>query len=230
MPGLSLRATPLGTLGEGVVRLLYPPVCAGCGALVARAADPLCPLCLSGLERADAAELQAFLAQDGHPPDACALWRFDRGGAFQAVHHALKYDGRSRYGVRMGAWVAEALGARLGGTLVPVPLHRRRLLERGYNQSALIARGIAESTGLPVEEGWLRRTHYARTQTRLGRQSRAANAEAAFAVSEGAPVAGTDVTVVDDIVTTGATLHAAAQALRAAGARHVCFVAVAWAR
>ena len=220
----------LHSLGSGLLRLLYPPVCVGCGALASAESLPLCPLCTGHLERADVEELRGFLEREGVRPEAFALWRFDRGGAFQAVHHALKYGGRARYGTAMGRLVGQAFGARLRGTLVPIPLHRRRYLERGYNQSTLIAEGIAEQTGLPVAEGWLRRPTYAETQTRLGRRERTVNVRTAFAVPEGAPVAGASVVLVDDILTTGATLLAAADALRAAEAASVQFVAVAWAR
>lgn len=225
-----MKAQLLKRISSGALRLLYPPACVGCGALAESAGLPLCPVCTGSLERADTAELRRFLAREGSEPGAFALWRFDRGGAFQAVHHALKYGGRARYGVALGRLVGEAFAPHLRGTLVPIPLHRRRFLERGYNQSALIARGVGERTGQPVAEAWLRRPAYNETQTRLGRTGRAANVRTAFVVPEEAPVAGADLVLVDDILTTGATLLAAAEVLRAAGAASVQLAAVAWAR
>ncbi len=219
------------TVVEGLARLLYPPVCAGCGGLVpGRFALPLCPACFAGLERADAGELAAFLAarEVAHP--TVALWRFDRGGAFQKVHHGLKYEGKSRYGTALGRLVGEAFGEALRGVLVPIPLHRRRLLERGYNQSLLIARGMADVTGLPVAPDGLARLHYARTQTRLGRKGRALNVAHAFEAPPGSAWQGQRAILVDDILTTGATLTAAAQALERAGAAGVQQAVVAWAR
>ena len=220
----------LRRVGSGALRLLYPPVCPGCGALAPDGPLPLCPPCTAHLERADEAALRLFLTRDGWGPEAFALWRFDRGGAFQAVHHALKYGGCARYGPALGKLVGQAIGVRLWGTLVPIPLSRRRYLERGYNQSALIAEGLATQTGLPVAPGWIERPAYAHTQTRLGRSARAANVRPAFSVPPGTPVAGAAVVLVDDILTTGATLLAAADVLRAAGAASVQLVAVAWAR
>lgn len=220
----------LRLLGMGALRLLYPPVCAGCGTLGETAGLPLCPACIGKLERADGDELHVFMAREEPVCESFALWRFDRGGAFQAVHHGLKYAGRARYGEALGALAGQAFGTRLHGTLVPIPLHRARLFERGYNQSTMIAQGLAAVTGQPVATDWLVRPAYTTTQTRLGRTRRAANVRTAFAVPPQAPVAGKPVVLIDDVLTTGATLRAAAATLLEAGARSVQLVAVAWAR
>lgn len=103
--------------------------------------------------------------------------------------------------------------------LVPVPLHPRRLRERGHNQSALLAESLSESTGLPLSTA-LVRTRYTRTQTGLGRAERRRNVEGAFDWT-GATLAGKTVILVDDVCTTGATLAACAAACQNAGARQV---------
>lgn len=103
--------------------------------------------------------------------------------------------------------------------LVPVPLHPRRLRERGHNQSALIAEALSESTGLPLSTALIR-TRHTRAQTGLGRAERRRNVEGAFEWTGGS-LRGTTVVLVDDVCTTGATLAACASACRDAGAAAV---------
>jgi len=115
-----------------------------------------------------------------------------------------------------------------GSVLVPVPLHPSRLRERGYNQSALSAKAWARRLGVPVAERWLERRRPTGTQTRLGSADRRRNLSQAFAVGKefksGAPVV-----LVDDVLTTGATLSACAAVLLAAGASSVRGLCLAWA-
>jgi ComF family protein len=111
--------------------------------------------------------------------------------------------------------------------IVPVPLHRSRERERGYNQSALVARGLGQILGVPVSPRALRRNRGTRTQTELSAEERARNVEGAFEVRDPGKVAGLRVLLVDDVLTTGATLDAGAAALRKAGARQVYAAAVA---
>lgn len=113
------------------------------------------------------------------------------------------------------------LGAKLAAVelLVPVPLGRRRLRTRGYNQAALLAKALAARTGIPAREGLLARTRDTRTQTALGPTERWANVAGAFRAV--VPLAGTRVALVDDVLTTGATLAACAAALAASGAAAV---------
>jgi ComF family protein len=108
---------------------------------------------------------------------------------------------------------------RSGSLLVPVPLHSRRLRERGHNQSALLAEAVSESAGLPLSTALIR-TRYTRTQTGLGRAERRRNVRGAFEWT-GATLAGKTVVLVDDVYTTGATMEACAAACRTAGARQV---------
>jgi ComF family protein len=138
----------------------------------------------------------------------------------EAIHH-LKFGGREV--------LATALGQHLGALhslppvcLVPVPLHRSRLRERGYNQAALIARGIAAVSGGTVVEHGLVRLRSTGHQAKLDRHERLENLQAAFGVSSPNPVwFGRDVLLVDDVLTTGATAVAVRTQLLASGARRV---------
>lgn len=146
---------------------------------------------------------------------------------------ALKYHGRLAHAPLLGAWLRDAVLAQadtLPDLLLPVPLHDRRLGERGYNQALEIARPLARATGLPLETRLLQRRRATAAQMHLNAHARARNPHGAFAVDprrldELGPLAA--VALIDDVMTTGATLQAAALALQDAGIARVEFWVVA---
>ncbi|RMH19144.1 MAG: ComF family protein, partial [Acidobacteria bacterium] len=146
-----------------------------------------------------------------------------------AVLTALKFRRLDYLGSQLGRALARRLAAAGGGlpeVVVPVPLHWWRFLRRGYNQAALIARPLAEQFGVPMET-LLRRRRATPPQSRLAREARLRNPRGAFALRRGARCAGRRVLLVDDVMTTGATLAAAAVCLRRAGAREIIAAAAA---
>jgi ComF family protein len=148
------------------------------------------------------------------------VW-LDQGPARELVY-ALKYGGWRVAARTMALEVTRRLGRRLRevDALVPVPLGRVRERERGHNQAAELARWVGELAGVPVADGALVRARETRTQTALDPASRRANVSGAFATGQ-VKVGGFHVALVDDVLTTGATLGAAAEALVRGGAREV---------
>ncbi|HEX7071514.1 MAG TPA: ComF family protein [Rhodothermales bacterium] len=221
--------------GAGLADVLYPPRCVGCGNGIRANEQPLCKPCMASLERVDAGEL-AIHVRTNVPAFAAesvfALWMFDKGGALQRAQHLLKYGQRPAFGRVLG----EAITAGWRGfcdavpdLIVPIPLHRTRYLERGYNQSLALAEGIGRALGVPVRAHAIRRRQATKRQTGLNREARQANVAGAFvAVPE--YVAGRKLILVDDVITTGATASAAVDALKTSGAERVDFVALAHAR
>ena len=153
----------------------------------------------------------------------CLYWLHD---PLPAMIHQFKYRGATRLSAPWGAALGELLRGR-AELVLPVPLHPAAQSRRGYNQSALLARAAARAAGLPCVEDALRRTRRTATQTRLDPRARRRNLEGAFEVLRPALVRGRRVALVDDVITTGATLASAAGALRAAGAAALTAVAVA---
>ena len=145
--------------------------------------------------------------------------------------HELKYRGRRRVAGRLARMLLEDQAVRelLAGSdvLVPVPLHPRRLRERGFNQAALLAAELGRRTGCPGGEGALVRRRDTSSQAGLSAAARRRNVRDAFAVRRRGLVAGRVVTLVDDVLTTGATAHACAQALKAGGAAEVRLLSAA---
>jgi ComF family protein len=141
--------------------------------------------------------------------------------AREAVH-AFKFGGRRRLAEPLGDLMAGIGLAALPGSrpdfLVPVPLHRRRERERGYNQALLLARRLAWAWGVPVAAGVLTRTGATAPQVDLDAPARRRNVRGAFAVTGWAKIAGLHLVLVDDVLTTGATVGECARCLVAAGA------------
>jgi len=149
----------------------------------------------------------------------------------QDLIHQLKYRNRPGIGRYVGSLLAKRVVGEPGiphiTAVVPVPLHPLRNRERGYNQSAHIARGISDETGIPVLENVLARNLNTPTQTSLSPEARMANVEGVFEAGRVEAVRGATVSLVDDIFTTGATVNSCARALLQAGAGRVFVLTIA---
>lgn len=210
--------------------LALPARCPGCGLEGA----PICRACLPALDaRLDRpAGIPIGLPSDVPAGILQLEWCAPFGGLVRRALHELKYGGETRLAEPFGRAVARRW-ARVGAggdVLVPVPVHRDRARRRGYDQAELIARVAAAELGLPYAP-ILERARATIAQFDLDRAARATNVAGAFRLRAGAtsaaPLAGRWVVLVDDVVTTGATLSACAAPLRAAGAVGVSAVTVA---
>ena len=240
---------PIRRLTSAALDLAFPAVCSGCG----REGRPLCPTCEPAL---DARLALPGGAPIGMPVDLPAPllqleWCAPFAGPVRHALHDLKYRGERRLAEPLGAavgrrWTRAGTGAQV---VVPVPVHAQRERQRGYDQAALIAVVAARHLGLPLALV-LERGRATIAQYELGRDDRAANVEGAFRLRDGGPVMARDdakdrdaatvgsaaiarsvtglwILLVDDVVTTGATLAACASALLAGGAFAVSAIAVA---
>jgi len=148
---------------------------------------------------------------------ATAFLSMPRNGISHRLIHRLKYHGDQEVGERLGALFAHELLAseRMKGidVIVPVPLHPKKLHVRGYNQCDCIARGMAETLGADISLNNLTRTHFSASQTRRGRISRWSNVKDIFWVREPEKFENKRILLIDDVITTGATIEACATAL-----------------
>lgn len=164
---------------------------------------------------------------------ACAYLYFAKGGKYRPLLHKLKYQGQQEIGFYLGQQFGLALlgtGAYQGvDTVIPVPLHPKKFRKRGYNQSECIASGIAQGLGRELDTGSLLRVVYTDTQTKKTRQERVANVANAFEVQHALRLQGKHVLLVDDVITTGATLEACANKLLAVENCRVSVAVLAYA-
>lgn len=233
----------IAALSGWLLDVAFPPCCPACHAQVS-AQDNFCAECFAALRQISAPQC-----------DCCGIpFAFDAGLAmqcpecmaeapsFDSARAPLVYDAISaplvrslkfhdRYtGLRRAtAMMVAALGERKNAIdiIVPVPLHWRRLMLRRFNQSALLAYALAQVLEIPCVPQALKRTRYTTPQMRLPRAERLHNVRGAFAVPEGVLLASKTILLVDDVVTTGATVNACASTLKKAGAKAVHVLALA---
>ncbi|MFN3889814.1 MAG: ComF family protein [Beijerinckiaceae bacterium] len=155
---------------------------------------------------------------------ARAVARYEDGPARQLVHR-LKYGDRLELALNMGGWMARAGAELLAGAhvLVPIPLHRRRLFSRRFNQAAALAQAVSAASGVPADPLALARIKATVPQVGLTRAQRADNVQGAFRVPDEARprIAGRRVVLIDDVMTSGATANACGRALLRGGAEQV---------
>jgi ComF family protein len=231
---------------RALLDLLFPPLCHICKAFIPEAGDlficapclekitflvtPLCSVCGTpfGTENGLDHICGACLRNPTAPVCRSATY-FD--GSVQELIHRFKYGHRVHLSQPLGLLTARALGPFCAQSapelVVPVPLHRKRLRQRGYNQSQLIGGVLSKQWKVPLEVGNLRRVRWAEPQTSLHAEDRRVNVRDAFAVRDPRRTEGKRVLLVDDVLTTGSTMRACAEALRQAGAAEVFAVTVA---
>jgi ComF family protein len=192
-------------LWNGLLELLAPPACAACaGALEARSLV-FCAACEPLIDRVE--------ESTSWDRDACVF-----GGPLRDAIHRLKYRGQSELAWGLAQWLIEPAQALIGqlDVVTAVPVHARRLRERGFNQSLLLAKPVARSLEVPLAPSLLRRARGATAQVGRGRTARAQSLVGSFVASPRAK--GKRVLVIDDVRTTGATLDEARRALHEAAA------------
>ena len=212
----------MGKLYDQLLDLVFPPRCPGCrtrGVL-------LCPRCTERCRhlRGDLDVVAGPGRRNALLSTASGLYHYD--APLREAIHMFKYRRRRALAGPLGALLVEALPDHVRGceAVVPVPLHVGRLRERGFNQSALLAAAAGTALGIQVSDG-LRRIRATGQQVGMDRLAREANVRGAFAWDGGSPPGS--VLLIDDVLTTGATMRECARALRAAGCQEVHAVALA---
>ena len=230
----------LAVFPGSIFSFIFPPSCLACTAPLPPGTRDLCSVCLGKLSHAQEGDAifrrtcQA-LSVGGFIDGLVAPYYFEKEGPLQQVIHLLKYGGMTVAGNFLGAAIGSELRTRIHDfrsvVIVPVPLHRVKLRERGFNQSEIIARGIARQTGARLAASIVSRVIHTRSQTTLDSIQRARNVEGVFKIRKRniGVLQGETVLLVDDVITTGATIRSCAMALRPSGVQSIIACAAALA-
>lgn len=234
------------TLFGDFLSLFFPDLCLCCNESLMKGEKQVCTKC-----RYELPQTNYHLAQEnvlaqrfwGKLPVqyTLAYLKFTKGGRVQKILHELKYNNNQEVGEMMGRWYGQILAdanttskdtegilhASAFDLILPVPLHRSKLRQRGYNQSDCFAQGLSASTNIPWRDDVLKRKKATKTQTKKGRMGRWQNVEKIFEVQKPEVISEKHVLLVDDVITTGSTLEACAQAILEAGAQEISIATIA---
>lgn len=211
----------LREINDALMHLLYPHTCTGCGSDQLPAHSQICLYCLHHLPDT------RFGPVTGNPVEkifygrlplvtAMSAYYFTKSSVMQHLMHALKYKGNTALGIQLGRLLGEQVlqaGRIQPDALVPLPLFPKKEKQRGYNQATLLCRGMAQVLQLPVLEQVVIRAEHTETQTRKSRIERWQNMEGRFRLSDPDSIRHKHLLLVDDVITTGATLESCGEVL-----------------
>lgn len=220
------------------VHLFYPHTCTGCGSDLIAKDNLLCIHCIKDLPKTNFAKKENNLVErifTGRIPikSANSEFYFSKGQLVQFLIHQLKYKNNREIGHFLGELSGESL--LMSGRfididyLVPLPLYPDKEFKRGYNQAEVISNGIAATMQVPVLAKNIIRRRATETQTRKHRSDRWKNVDGSFVSVNPAMISGKNILLVDDVITTGASLEACGQAILAAGAANLSIAVLAHA-
>ena len=207
---------------RSLLNLLYPSLCASCNEVLLKNEKVVCYNCLVDLPR-------TTYYQDNENPIAKLFWgktelevalsafTFIKKGKVQRLMHELKYKGNTKVGellgIELGKEIAKVENTEKVDVVIPVPLHKKRLKQRGYNQSEFIAIGVGKVLECEVSISLLQRPEHSESQTKKTKYERWENVGDAFTLTNANQYIGKHILLVDDVVTTGATLEACCKKL-----------------
>ena len=216
--------------------LLYPKLCGGCGNHLYENEEVVCVYCRASLPLSGECDFEnnasekLFWGKVSITAAASFLF-FQKKSSTQHLLHQLKYQQKENIGEWLGEQFAYSLQSKgrfaAVEIIIPIPLHPSRIKFRGYNQCDAIARGMASVLQIPIVNGVLIRSVATQSQTKKNRFQRFENMESVFIVSQASAIKGKNILLLDDVLTTGATLISAAQVLQQAGSNKLFVGAIA---
>ncbi len=207
---------------EYLINLFFPKACSGCNSFLLANEKVICTVCRHEIPLTNHHKIEnneAIVKFYGRIPIefAAALFYFHKKGIVQEMIHKLKYKGHQEVGTAIGYWYAEELKriAELNSVdyIIPVPLHKKRLKERGYNQVEAFGKSLSESMSIPYNDSVLIRNVYSKTQTKKNLLGRSEVVGSIFSAVYDDSLQDKHFMLIDDVITTGSTLEACGREL-----------------
>ena len=212
-----------------------PRFCFACNRKLETDTVVICPDCLSKIQLADKGRMDEEYKRkfygNGIISDFKSVFVFEKDKELQQIIHSLKYEKRFSIGLFLGKKLGETIKDNVLSwgidLIIPVPLHHLKKAERGYNQSAYIAKGLSKELKISYNEGAVKRTRFTESQTTMTLKERQANIDGVFAVRNKNRVKGKNILLIDDVITTGSTISECGKVLLEAGANKIYAASVA---
>ena len=224
---------------KSIINLFFPPVCAGCNSFLLVNEKVICTVCRHDIPLTNHhlnPENDAFKKFYGRIPvlHASALFYFHKKGIVQQLIHNLKYKGQEEIGTTIGQWYAEDLKNIESlvsiDEIIPVPLHRRKLKERGYNQVTAFGKALSSRLDIHYKDSLLIRNVYSKTQSKKNLLGRTEGIETVFDVSFTEKDHNKHFLIIDDVITTGSTLEACSKVMLKIPGAKISIVCMAMAQ
>ena len=224
---------------QSIINLFFPKVCSGCNSFLLTNENVICTICRHDIPLTNHHLIEdndAFKKFYGRIPvlHASALFYFHKKGIVQQLIHNLKYKGHEEIGTILGEWYAEELKTidlfQTVDQIIPVPLHRRKFKERGYNQVTAFGEALSSSLNLDYNNSILVRNIYSKTQSKKNLLGRTEGIETIFDVSFTEKDHNKHFLLIDDVITTGSTLEACSRALLKIPGARISIVCMAMAQ
>jgi ComF family protein len=218
-----------------ILDFFLPRFCPSCKIKLLSSEKFICSSCLKKIKKIDDARLKFEFNKKFYNQRIISgftsLYLFEKDKELQHLIHALKYNGK----FLTGSFLGEVLGKKIKNELqswninliIPIPLHQLKKAERGYNQSFYISKGLSKEISIPVVSGIIKRRKYTQSQTTMNFLERQKNIEEAFKLKNKKEIIGKNILLIDDVITTGATISECGKVLLNAGAHKVFAASVA---
>lgn len=222
-------------LFEPLFDFFLPRFCPACKTKLSADDEVVCSLCLNKIETAPTEilnnEFKRKFLNNGIISDFTSLFIFEKDKELQSLIHALKYNKRFLTGVFLGKLFAYQFKEKIKNwdvsLIIPVPLHQLKKVERGYNQSYYIAKGLKKILKISVDNKTLKRKKNTKSQTSMNLKEREENISGAFSTRKNKNISGKNILLIDDVITTGATVSECGKVLLNAGAEKVFAASIA---